>query len=91
MRGQVVCNKTGFSIEFSTFVAVLRCATYRCNSWYAPPPGGGNLDLTFSEMLFGDHVFARPFSIMQMKLAFYAPHNSCLIPKKCSNYTGFSK
>ena len=67
------------------------CATYRCNSWYAPPPPQENFDLSFSEMLCGEHVFARPFPIMQMKLAFYAPHNSCLIPKKCSNYTRFSK
>ena len=33
-------------------------------------------------MLFGDHGFARPFPIMQIKLAFYAPSNSCLAPKK---------
>ena len=32
-------------------------------------------------MLFGEHVFAIPFPIMQIILAFYAPSNSCLVPK----------
>ena len=39
-------------------------------------------DLSFSEMLCGNHVFARPFLIMQIKLAFYYPSNSCLTPKE---------
>ena len=33
----------------------------------------------------------RPFPIKLLKLAFYAPRNSALPPKKCSNYARFSK
>ena len=47
MRGQVVCNKTGFSIEFSTFVAVLRCATLTGVTHGMPPPWGGEFGFNF--------------------------------------------
>ena len=34
---------------------------------------------------------ARPFQIMLVKLAFYAPSNTRFTPKKCPNYVRFSK
>ena len=71
-------------------MANLVCLTIFNRDKVISPPRE-NFDLSLSEMLCGDHVFARPFPIMQMKLAFYAPHNSCLITKKCSNYTRLSK
>ena len=45
----------------------------------------------FYNMIHQNLPMYRPFLIMLLKLALYAPRNSALRQKKCSNYARFSK